>query len=204
MTSQYYIRTLVTLLAATLAACGGSAPAQLEQQKVGPVAGEAAVDKPFVGFRQSLLVIDRLEVPVAPPITAGSTHSPTTVGSDSPDVVSIHADGSLVAHRNGRATIRAWQGGGTLTVEVLAVSGLRAEPPTLRVGPGTAALPVLRSGEAAVPAAAVSWFSNTPEIAMVEDGRIRAGPAKGTAVLTAVYGGERVKVTVVVGNPRGK
>ncbi len=206
MTSRRAFRILAPMLAATLAACGGSAPALPVQQKVGPVAGEAAIDKPFVGFQQSSLTISRLETPVAPPVTPGSMPSPTTIGSDSPEVVGIQADGSLVAHRNGRATIRALQGGGTLAVEVLASTGLHAEPPSLRTGPGTHALPVLRSGDATVPAGSVSWFSSAPDVAMVEDGRIRAGPSRGTATLTAVYGDERVRVPIVVGDqgPRAR
>lgn len=200
MTSRYYIRTPAALIAAGLTACGGLSQSPTEPQKAGPVAGEAAVDKPFVGFRQASLTIDRLEVPVAPPVTPGSGPSPATLASGAPDVVSIQADGSLVAHRNGRATIRALQGGGTLTVDVFAVAGLRAEPPTLRVGTGMAALPVLKAGEAVIPADSASWYSNAPDVAMVEDGRIRAGPAKGIATLTAVYGGEKVQVTVIVGS----
>ena len=204
MTSRGSGRALGTLLALALTACGGSAPSSSESRKVGPVAGEAAVDKPFVGFWQTSLTIDRLKTPVGPPVTPGSSPSPATLASDAPDVVTIQADGSLVAHRNGQATIRAQSGGGTLAVAVVAATELRAEPPSLRTGPGTAALPALKSGETPIPAGAVSWYSNAPDVAMVEDGRIRAGPVKGTAVLTAVYGGERVKVTVVVGNPRGK
>ncbi len=199
-------RILATLLASTVLACGGSPPSHPEPRKVGPVAGEAAVDKPFVGFRQASLVIDRLETPVAPPITAGSRPSPATMASDAPDVVTVLDDGSLVAHRNGRATIRAVRGGGPLAVEVLAASGLRAEPSALRIAPGKSPLPVLKAGDATIPASSVAWFSNAPGIAMVEDGRVRAGPSKGTATLTAVYGGEKVQVTVVVANrePRRK
>lgn len=200
MTSRYYVMVLAALVAAGMTACGNPSPGPPETGKVGPVAGEAAVDKPFVGVRQASLTIDRLETPVAPPVTPGSSPSPAGLVSDAPDVVSVQSDGSLVAHRNGRATVRALPGGGALAVEVVAVSGLHAEPPTLRVGPGTAALPMLKSGDIAIPAGAVTWYSNAPNVAMVEDGRVRAGPAKGTAILTAVYGGERAQVTVFVGN----
>lgn len=206
MTSRYYTMVLAALIAAGMTSCGNPSPAPPAAGTVGPEAGEAAVDKPFVGFRQATLAIDRFETPVALPVTPGSSPSSTTLASDAPDVVSIQADGSLVAHRNGRATIRALQGRGTLAVEVLAESGLRAEPPTLRVGFGMAALPVLKVGEAVIPADAASWYSNAPDVAMVEDGKIRAGPAKGMATLTAVYGSEKVQVTVVVGSqvPRKK
>lgn len=200
MTRLHYIMVLAALIAAGMTACGNPSPAPPETGKAGPVAGEAAVDKPFVGFRQAGLTIDRFETPVAPPVTPGSSTSPATLASDAPDVVSVQSDGALVAHRNGRANVRAVPGGGTLAVEVVAVSGLHAEPPTLRVGPGTAAPPTLKSGDIAIPAGAVTWYSNAPNVAMVEDGRVRAGPAKGTAILTAVYGGEKAQVTVVVGN----
>ena len=206
MTSRYYTRVLAGVFAAGMTACGNPSPTTMETGRVGPAAGEAPVDRPGVAFRQASLAIDRVGIPVAPPVTPGSSPSPATLASDAPDVVSIQPDGTLVANRNGRATIRALAGGGSLTVDVLAVSGLRAEPPTLRVGPGLAALPVLKSGAVTIPAGSVSWFSNTPDVAMVEDGRVRTGPTKGTATLTAVYGGERVQVTVVVGNrdPRRK
>jgi hypothetical protein len=199
MTSRYYIMVLAALIAAGMTACGNPSPAPPETGKVGPVAGEAAVDKPFVGFRLASLTIDRLETPVAPPVTPGSSPSPATLGSDAPDVVSIQSDGALVAHRNGRTTVRALPGGQALVVDVLAALGLRAEPATIRISPGLAVLPILKSGDATVPAASVAWFSNAPDVAMVEDRRIRAGPAEGTAVLTAVYGGEKVRVVVVVG-----
>ena len=205
MTDRFNFRWFLgSILAASLIACGGSGPPPPETRKVGPVAGEAVVDKPFVSFRLASLTIDRLETSVAPPVTPGSSPTPATLASDAPDVVSISADGALIAHRNGRATVRAVPGGEALAIEVLAASVVRAEPPTLRVGPGMAALPALKSGETAIPAGAVSWYSNAPDVAMVEDGRIRAGPAKGTAVLTAVYGAEKVQVTVVVGLPRKK
>jgi len=206
MAKRYRIAILIAHVAAGLPACGGSGPSSLEARKAGPVAGEAAVDMPIVEFCQASLTIDRLELPFAPPITPGSTPSPTTMASDAPDVVSIQADGGLVAHRNGHATIRALEGKGSLEVEVIAAAGLRAEPLVLRVHPGIAALPMLKSGDATLPIGAAMWFSNTPDVAMVEDGRIRAGPARGTATLTAVYGGEKVQVTVVVGNhgPRKK
>lgn len=200
MTNPNCRLTLAILLAAGLVACGESTSSLPEQKKVGPVAGEAAVDKPLVGFRQAALTIDRLERPIAPPVTPGSSPSSTTLVSGAPEVVSIQADGSLVAHRNGRATIRALQGGGSLMVDVLAASGLRAEPPSLRVGPGIVALPALTSGDTAIPAGSATWYSNAPDVAMVEDGRIRAGPAKGTAILTAMYGDENVQVAVVVVN----
>lgn len=193
-------RTLAVLFALGVMSCGNVSAPPPDSSKTGPRGGEAAVDKPFVAFKEPSVSIDRLELPVAAAVAPGSSPSPATMVSDTPDVVSIQADGTLVAHRNGRATIRALQGGGSLTVEVIAASGMRAEPRTLRVGPGTAALPVLMSGDATVPAGAASWFSNAPDVAMVEDGRIRAGPSKGTATLTAVYGGERVQVTVDVGN----
>lgn len=199
MTTRHGIWIIAAFLAATITGCGGSALPLPEPPKVGPGAGEAAVDKPFVEFQQASITIDRFETPVEAPVTPGSSPSPATIASDIPDVVSIRDDGALVAHRNGRATIRALQGGGSLAVEVLAASGLRVEPSTLRVSTGFAALPAIKSGDTAIPAGAVSWYSNAPEVAMVEDGRIRAGPTKGSAVLTAVYGGDRVQVTIVVG-----
>lgn len=192
----------VLLLIGIVAACGKSDVSTDPATSLGPKIGEAALDKPFASFRDRALNIDRLESPVVVPLTPGSTASSATLVSDVPDVVTVLGDGSLVAHRNGKAAIRALAGGGVLEVTVLASAGLQADPSEMDLYPGTASLPVLRTVEGPVPSETANWYSTAPQVAMVEDGRIRAGPTKGVATLTAVHGGEQVRITVRVGAKR--
>jgi hypothetical protein len=194
--------TTVLLLVGILAACGKSDVTPEPGNSLGPKIGDATLDTPFASFRDRALNIDRLESAVVVPLTPGSTASSATLVSDVPDIVTVVGDGSLVAHRNGKATVRGVPGGGVLEVTVLASAGLRADPAELDLSPGTASLPVLRTVDGLVPSGAATWYSTTPQVAMVEDGRIRAGPTKGVALLTAVYGGEQVRITVRVGAKR--
>src|SRR3954466_15848922 len=52
------------------------------------------------------IVITRLEVPVDAPLAAGTAASAGPFDSDTPSVVSVDANGKLVAHLNGTAVVR--------------------------------------------------------------------------------------------------
>jgi len=81
---------------------------------------------PFVVFASPALELARLGEPVDAPVTVGSRPSPEVMWSDAPGVVSVEADGRLVAHREGRARVSARNGGPSLEVVVrvaLASSG---------------------------------------------------------------------------------
>ena len=76
------------------------------------------LDREFVVFSVPTLAIDRLGVPVPPPVTVGSRPGPGTLLSDAPDVVRIDWDGSLIAVREGAAHVRAVGTGSSLAVTV--------------------------------------------------------------------------------------
>src|SRR5439155_21241740 len=59
----------------------------------------------FVAFHQSTFLIDALEVPFAPPTTAGSTLAPDLLSSSASDIVSVDAAANLIAHKNGTAVV---------------------------------------------------------------------------------------------------
>jgi hypothetical protein len=196
------LHTATSLLFCILTSCGRPDAPPAPSKVLGPKIGESMLDRPFASFRERALIIDRLESPVPVPLTPGSTASSTTLVSDAPDVVTVAADGSLVAHRNGSVVVRSLPAGGALNVTVLEAKGLRARPASVEAAPGWAPMPEIRSGEAILPAAAVTWYSDAPSVAMVEDGRVRTGPAMGVATLTAVYGGEQARVVVNVSPKR--
>ncbi len=190
-------RTLAAAGAIALWGCGGEDSAARQKATSRP----SAAQPPFVVFRQPELVIDQIEVPVPAPVTVGSRPSPATMSSDAPDVVSVGQDGRLVAHRSGRATIRALgAGSSTLAVQVLAASAGVVEPPALTIPPGAEGslkFLVAGGGEEAPPAA-VKWFTSDPEVALIERGRVRAGRKPGVTRVTAIYGGARAGATVTV------
>ena len=165
---------------------------------------EPAPDR-FVVFSQPALVIDRLGVPVSPPVTVGSTPAPDTLASDSPDVVSVETSGALVAHRNGDATVRAQRGGETLRVEVRAASQVTLVPAEIDLRPGDEVQLALVPAGGAEPVAAdaVQWYTDAPSVAMVRAGRVEAGTEPGVATITAVYGSLSTKARVTVSVSRG-
>lgn len=124
--------------AAVLHACGNPSP-KVEPGSAPPVPPQLApaseqqtrldarleqarreLDRDFVVFAAPGLVIDRLGSPVAAPVTVGSRPGPRTMTSDDPDVVSVGADGTLVAHRQGTTRVRSEGSGSSLTVVVRA------------------------------------------------------------------------------------
>jgi hypothetical protein len=114
----------VGLLVATAAAVGCNAPTPPQawappatpDPRIAEVQGQLA--RAFVVFSGAALEIDRVGEPVAAPVLVGSRPSPETMTSDAPDVVSVETDGRLLAHREGRASIRSASGGPSLAVTV--------------------------------------------------------------------------------------
>jgi len=135
----------------------------------------------------------------------GSSPSPLLLASDAPEVATIEADGSLLAHRNGKATIRTLDGrGGELRVEVRAVSTFAVVPPRLVLRPGGTGqfrLVAGGSGEAIPPEAAL-WASDAPGVAVVIAGAVEAGDRVGTANVVVSYGGQSARAVVSVERPR--
>jgi hypothetical protein len=122
---QVVMAAAAALVLSSLAACEAPVPqAWAPPARPDPqvAANQARLARPFVVFAEETLQIDRLGDPVAAPITVGSRASPETMSSDAPEVVSVEPDGRLLAHGQGRATIRASTGGPLLRVEVAAVS----------------------------------------------------------------------------------
>jgi len=85
------------------------------------------LDGEHVVFSEPSMLIERLGVPLAPPVTVGSRPALATLASDDPGVVSVEEDGRLLAHRAGRTLLRAVGSSSVLAVVVV--------PP----GPGAAA-----------------------------------------------------------------
>lgn len=151
--------------------------------------------KPYAVFVRPTLVIDRLNTPVAAPVSAGSQPSSATMVSDAPAIVSIDVSGSLVAHGNGSTIVRAKGTGSLLQVQVLDVKHLSATPEVLRLNAGQdARVRVTGSDDVEIPPSAVSWSTSAPEIASASNGTVYAGSREGTATLVAQYGGRNVLV----------
>jgi regulator of extracellular matrix RemA (YlzA/DUF370 family) len=190
-------RALAIIAFAVAGALGCGPPG--EDSGPAPASGSGVTAKPFVVFINDTLVVDRLGAPTPVPAAIGSTLSPETIESDTPDVVFVTPDGQLVGVRDGRATIRTIAGpAGSLAVLVRAAEALAIRPATLQLKPGQSAVFTLvdASGEA-IPAAAATWATAAPEVAIVVEGQAEARQ-RGNAVVTATYGGRSAVARVVV------
>jgi hypothetical protein len=196
----------LAVLALGLALSCGREPPGVERQASQPPPPAPSLDKPFVVFSRPSIVIDRLEVPVPSPVTVGSQPSPETLTSDAPGIVSVDPSGSLVAHRNGEATVRASRGAGAaLAVEVRAVSVLAIQPAEMLLRPAEEKRLKLFSGGGGeeVPSGAAVWSTDDPRVAVVIGGIVTAGDRPGTATITASYGGQASRAIVIVARDSG-
>ncbi len=171
---------------------------------------ESKLDRPFVVFTQSEVLIQELESPVSPPVAVGSAPSQATLTSSDAGIVSVRYDGALVAHRAGVAVIHA-PGGAMLRVEVVAPKTVMvADPRPLR--PGESMTLALLADGASVDPSRAAWATSDPKVATVSQGVVRAGRS-GSARIRARYAGTvaeaRVEVagagetfSVVPSNPR--
>lgn len=157
----------------------------------------APSERPFVVFLDRSLFIGRLEMPVAPPVTVGSSPSPATISSDAADIVSIDPSGRLVAHRSGSTVIRAAETGSILQVEVRDAEAFRATPQKLELAHGgEASVRIATRDGTAVPPLAMTWATSAPDVATVSNGVVRAGTRPGTAHIVAQY--RDVQITIPV------
>lgn len=179
--------------------CGSSAPGEPQPTRVGDALPlRRTHDRKFVVFSVPSLVVDRVGVEVPAPVTVGSSPSPATMSSDAPGVLDVTEAGGLIAHGEGRATIRATGSGSQLAVQVVLADDIRIDPPTLRLGAGEEArVRVLRGDGQEVPAAAVGWSMSAPGTARVDGGVVRAGQA-GAAMIQARYGSATARARVDV------
>lgn len=189
------------LLAAALlvvAACGRE-PARQAPQAAPPGSAAAA---PFAVFSRSSMVIDRLGVQVAAPVTVGSRPSDTTMSSDAPQIVTVDPSGNLVAHQDGVATIRS--AGGALEVVVRTARSIALVPRRLALRPGeTGRLRAVEGdGPQEIAAGAVEWATSDPRIATLFGGEVMAGRRSGSARITARYGGRQAEALITVGEVR--
>lgn len=128
------LRGALAVLAVGVASCSGAPEGR---------GASAPGEQPFAVFTKGQLVIDRLGMPFAPPITVGSTASPQTLRSDAPEIVEVDAAGALVGRRNGRALVRSsTDPAQVLEVEVRAASALAVWPAVITIRPGGAAQPL--------------------------------------------------------------
>jgi hypothetical protein len=144
----------------------------------------ARLNRPFVAFSRPELLIDRLETPVAAPVTAGSRLTHSALVSHDPAIVSIDPTGELVAHRNGKATVTSKDSPLPLLVTVMTGDHLTLRPAAVSLNLGEHMRLRAFLDESEVPATLARWGTGAPAIAEVDRG-----------VLHAVGGG-RTRVTV--------
>lgn len=156
-----------------------------------PPAGASLVDRPFVAFNQPTLVINRLGVPVATPVSVGSSPSPATIRSDDLSIVRVDASGALVGVANGVTRVRPSDlQGRSLEVTVRAASAVAIRPDHQELEPGRAGplrlVDALTDEE--LPLAGGEWSSSSPRVASVQDGIVQAGQETGRAFVQVRYG----------------
>lgn len=204
------------LLSGALLACDSPppqawAPPAVLDPKV--LAAQQELGRAFVVFSRTEMVIDQLDVPVAAQVQVGSRPSPATMASNAPEVVSVEADGRLVAHREGTARLRASTGGPELIVSVrlaslagptsgrtaqeggLPVAHLSVRPPRARLHLGD-----VQTFEALTAAGPfpVTWStSNEVVVAHLQD-HVFQGTAPGMAQVCANAAGSRACAVVEV------
>ena len=110
----------LTVVCALLACNQGKAPEE----------APAPVGPKFVAFRETRVIIDRLEAPVAPPYSMGSSPGEVEIKSSDASVVTIDGSGNLVAHQNGTAVVSTPRGA-QLRVEVVSACALSVLPAQL-------------------------------------------------------------------------
>ena len=159
-----------------------------------------ATRAPILRFTQARLFIGHLDTKVALPVSPDSVLPGQALVSDAPEIASANADGTVTAHRNGRARLRGAAEGASIEVVVAATKTLWISPGEARLGPGESqSLHVLGDDGLAIDSEAIAWSSTTPSIAMVDAGRIVAGTREGRAQIVASYGGAQASAIVVVG-----
>jgi hypothetical protein len=167
-----------------------------------PAGGTEGPRAAGVDFSKREMVIDRLAEPRRLPVAVGSRPGPETIATSDASVVSILADGRVVAHRNGVAVLSVRGGSGAdLHVLVRAVGALAVEPAALTLRPGNETrLRLLADGGMEVPGEAVEWTTDAPSAVLVRGGRLKVF-APGVHVVRARYGGAEAttRVTVSVG-----
>lgn len=160
--------------------------------------------RPFVAFSQPSIVVERVGATVAVPAAVGSTLSQETLASDDPSVVEVTPSGALHALKAGRSTIRSvGDPGQALEVVVRGARELVLIPNPLKLPPrGEGELALLdRTGGGLEDPGTAEWFSSSPEVASVIQGRVTAGVAPGVATITARLGDRIVQATVAVKRP---
>jgi len=148
----------------------------------------------FVAFTQEELAIDAWNKPVRAPVSPGSTATPETMSSDSPSIVSVEEDGSLVAHRNGLAIVRGVGTGAQLRVLVAQIGSLRLHLPTPFLAPGESLLArAIADSSVELPATSVRWSVDEPAIAMVSPRGVLTARAPGRGELIGSYAGREAR-----------
>lgn len=195
-------RRAVGFFCLMLLACGREGAREPEPPRAPSEAAAPLGTRPFVVFARTELLIDRLEVPVAAPVTVGSSPSPATLTSDAPDVVSINAGGAFVGHRDGTATIRS-AAGGSLRVRVDAAEfqSLVLAPRRLSLAEGAVGGLRLLDGatKREIAAERAVWQTSDPRVATMVGTHILAGRHPGRARITARLGERTAEAIVVVG-----
>lgn len=169
----------------------------------GPTANDPTPVAPkFVAFRETFFIVDRLETPVTPPYSVGSSPAEVRMTTSDPGVVGVDSQGNLIGHRNGLATVRA-ANGATLRVEVHAVETLSISPPKLELQSGSRQTVRVVGGQELVRGDLLRWQTTDPNVAAGFGNVIQAGLRTGTATLTADVGAARASLEVTVRDSLG-
>jgi len=189
--SPYMKRESVTAAIALCAVTLSCTPASGPEQPSQPPAR-------FVAFRAPKMFLDRLERPTEPPYAAGSARGGDMLVSSDPTVVGVDPAGNLIAHRNGKASIRAADGA-ALEVTVQSARSLKITPSRFEIEPGARreVEVTIDDGQRVAPEAR-RWQTSNPNIAAANGSTVQAGTIQGAVSLTAGLGDASAGVVVVV------
>jgi hypothetical protein len=182
-------RSTALMAAAVLSACSSGAPPGQDERAPAP--------QSFAAFRFPSMNVDRLESPVEPPYAAGSSRGAGLLSSSDPGIVEARPDGTLVAHRNGNATVRS-RNGATLSVTVLAARSLQIDPPRLSMQVGTQRTVAVKADGQPVDGRGLRWLTEDPSVAVASGLQVTSGRSPGSATLTAMLGDAKATLTVDV------
>ena len=158
----------------------------------------AVTNRKHAVFHDRALVITTLESPIS--VMVAGVASPDTLISSDPDLVSVNADGTLIAHRYGSGTVRSAPNPySVLSVDVRQIQSLQLSPSELNLRPGEVVqLRLLADGQP-LEAESAQWTSDNIAIARADRDIIHATPFPGRTTIRARVGNSVAVASVAVG-----
>jgi hypothetical protein len=152
-------------------------------------------------FKGDKLVIWGEGTRAVPPVAPGSTLDRSLFKSMAPDVVSVEADASVVAHHAGTTQLRS-SSGSAIEVVVHSTVGFLLSPAALQVGTGATAQLTVYTADGKLAPDDVEWMTDAPTVASVDRGRVTAGQS-GSATITVRAGAQVASTLVTVSERAG-